>query len=635
MRVRRPLRLGLVTGAIVAVLAALLSPSASQAGAVLVQDPDRNSTSVTPWGWHTHATPAQMTAFLNSGYRIVDLEPTSSAPTFTASYVRNSGAYQRGWWWYYGLTGAQVVQRLATNNARLIDIEPYNTSNGRRYAAVMVANTGAAAKAWAWYASASLATINNYVSVNGMRLIDVDRVPGTSNFAAVMIKNTGVDAKGWWHYYNITPTQVASFLSTNNARLIDFERLANGNFDVIMQTRGSEGWWWLHGATSTQISRFANQVGARIYKVKSHVVGGVRRYDALFINNVNNESTRIRNLVSGQMTGSWGFYLKRVGGSELLTIGEDNTFEPASMIKIVHAVTAMRDIQFNAATKDTVRTWYVHPSFTARYPTSTGYRTPSTTDTDHADVCPYSNTGTLQTTVPYADKLGPVLIRQTLVNSDNRTTDALTRFYGFTALNNTAALAGMTSSRVNHRIGCPSKASPQPLRHNVLTLTDAGRIWERIENGTIVNTTHRNLLYSYAPGGAIGSGGLQDMIRAEATAAGLTAAEANTFVANVSTRSKGGSYGYCPNFDGSGTCSPPTLHSRTVGGVIWLPFKNSSGTIVKTAYAYGRYTDALVGCTFASVSAGTCTAFNNNQNGMGTIAVEMFRAEVRKALASW
>lgn len=613
----------------------LLLPTSSTALVVTVQDPDRNSTSLTAWGWHTNASPATMNAFVETGYRIIDIEVTSSSPTFTAAYVRNSGTYNRAWWWYYGLTSAQVSSRLSANSARLIDIEPYSTSAGVRYAVVMVANSGVANKAWAWYSNQTLANISSYVAANNMRLIDVDRVPGTSNFSAVMIKNEGVDAKGWWHYYNITPAQVATNLSTNSARLIDFERLSNGNYDVVMQSAGSENWWWLYGTTSTQISQFANQVGARIYKVKSYLVNGVRRYDALFLNDVNTESTRIRNLVAGQMTGKWGFYLKKVGGSEYLTIGEDNVFEPASMIKIVHAVTAMRDIQLNATTKDTMRTWWVHPSFPARYPSSPGYRTASTTDTDHADVCPYNGTtGAHITTRAYSDKLGPILVKQTLVNSDNRTTDALTRFYGFTGLNNTKTLAGMTNSKVNHRIGCPGKASPQPVTHNALTLTDAGKIYEKIQNGTLLNTTNRDLLYTYMLGGPIGTGGLQDMIRSEAATAGLTATETNAFVAAVSTRSKGGSYGYCPNFDGSGTCNPPTVNSRTVGGLIWIPFK-SSGNIVKTPYAYGRYFDSQSNCTWASINAGTCASFTNNSNGMGTISVEMFRAEVKKALATW
>jgi hypothetical protein len=45
-----------------------------------------------------------------------------------------------------------------------------------------------------------------------------------------------------------------------------------------------------------------------------------------------------------------------------------------------------------------------------------------------------------------------------------------------------------------------------------------------------------------------------------------------------------------------------------VGGVIWLPFKGGSGVVADTPYVFGRYWNAQVSCTFASVEAGTCSA---------------------------
>ncbi len=612
---------------------AALAGTQSAFAQTAVADPERNSQVVTTWGWHTNATASQVVSFTNTGYRPTDIEVNSSTPTFTASYVRNSGTYARSWWWYYGLTGADIATKLSANSGRLIDIEPYSTSAGTRYAIVMVGNTGAAAKTWKYYYNVPLATITTYASANNMRVIDIDRNPGETNFSAVLIKNLGVDAKGWWHYYNVTPAQITSYINTNNARLLDFERLANGNYDVVMQSRAGEGWWWMYGATSAQVAAAANQNGARIYKIKSYVVGSTRYYDALMINNINAETNRIRNLVSGTMTGPWGFYLKKVGGAELLTLGEDNVFEPASMIKIVHAVTAMRDIQLNATTKDTLRTWNVLPGESSRYPSEPNYRTTTTTDNDDADVCAYNSNGTLNSTIPYSDKLGTVIVRQTLEQSDNRTTDALTRYYGFTGLNNTASLAGMTNSKINHRIGCNAASSPQPLTHNRLTLTDAGKIWEKVQNGTLLDATHRELLYEYAIGGVIGDGPLKSMITSEPGYAALTTAERAAFLAAVKMWSKGGSYGYCPTFGGS--CSTPTWHSRTVGGVFSLPFKSASGVVVNTPYVFGRYWDAPVNCSFSTVTAGGCTAFNNNNNGMGTVSVEMFRAEVKKALATW
>jgi len=51
---------------------------------------------------------------------------------------------------YYGKTASQVSTLLSQNNGRLISLDPY-TSNGLRFAVVMVSNTGRAGRAWWWY----------------------------------------------------------------------------------------------------------------------------------------------------------------------------------------------------------------------------------------------------------------------------------------------------------------------------------------------------------------------------------------------------------------------------------------------------------------------------------------------------
>jgi hypothetical protein len=248
------------------------------------------------------------------------------------------------------------------------------------------------------------------------------------------------------------------------------------------------------------------------------------------------------------------------------------------------------------------------------------------------DVCAYDvDTGALLTDKTYSDELGSVLIAQMLQYSDNRTTDALTRRYGFSSLNGLAWLAGMSKTHLYHRIGCPDVSSPQPFHRNELTLRDAGRIYEQAEDGTLLDSIRRANLNGYLLGGPIATdGALAEMIEDEATA--LTAAERASFIAQVSTRSKGGGYSYCP---ATGSCDPGVHVDGTVGGVIWIPFKNGSGTVVSTPYVYGRFYNVDVPCTGAAISAGTCSALNNENAGNSTIAVEMFRQIIRQAIATW
>jgi hypothetical protein len=224
-----------------------------------------------------------------------------------------------------------------------------------------------------------------------------------------------------------------------------------------------------------------------------------------------------------------------------------------------------------------------------------------------------------------------------LEQSDNRNTDGLVRRFGFAAINATINLIGMSRSHLYHRIGCRANAAGQvqPWHHNQLTLRDITKLYERVENGGLLGTgIYRDKFWQYMPGGVTSTTGpLADMIRSEAASAGLTTSEQNQFLANVVAYSKGGSYDMCP--DGAPPCDPPTSYVRTVGGIIYLPFKGRAG-IVSHAYVYGRFLDHFkVSCTFAQVNAGTCATWETASDALQNLAVETFRKIVRQALATW
>lgn len=620
----------------------ILSTSGSAAAVTGVPDPEFHSTDQTAWIWQTNATPAQIDTALVAGYRIVDLDVTSSAPTFSVAYVHNSGTYGRGWWWYYNLTASEVGSYLNANTARPIDIEPYNTASGLRFAVVMVSNTGVAGKGYWWFYNQTAASIGAFVSANNARIIDLDRYSTASGdrFDVVLIPNSGVDGTAWAYYFGQTPSAIGSLLSAGNARLISIDRTDAGTYDVVMVSAGPQAAWWLYGQTATSLGNATSQLGARIYRLESYVVNGVRYFTALLINDLDPESSRIRDLVSSQMTSSWGFYVKKVGGNDVVGLQADRTFEPASMMKVVHAVTALREVQSgNGTTLQTPITWYANPAEPARYPSNPNYANsdgtfdaPGVPDPADKDVCAYDSSGNLLTGSTYSDALS-LIISQMLGYSDNRATDALTLRYGFAALNATAALAGMTKTHIYHRIGCNAASSPQPFKHNELTLRDAGRIYEGVENGTLLDYTRKNNLYGWLVGGSGNPATpLGAMMAAEGAAAGLSSSEISEFITNTVSLSKGGSYSGCPD---SGACNPPVVRDGTVGGTIWIPFKDANGAIVKTPYVYGRFFNVQVNCTSASITAKTCTEYNNVLAGNSTIAVEMFRSIVKQAIATW
>jgi acetate kinase len=111
---------------------------------------------------------------------------------------------------------------------------------------------------------------------------------------------------------------------------------------------------------------------------------------------------------------------------------------------------------FTAVTLNTPITWYAHPDEPARYPSDPNYLNPDGTAKDPADkdVCAYDSSGTLLTGSTYMDPMS-LIISQMLGYSDNRTTDALTRRYGFNGLAHQYSvlrygeLTGTAKERVN------------------------------------------------------------------------------------------------------------------------------------------------------------------------------------------
>jgi len=74
---------------------------------------------------------------------------STSPYRFAVATAANTGVHARGWYWYYGLTAAQVKAKLKEKNGRLIDLETYTAGGARRFAVVMVVNTGPRASATA------------------------------------------------------------------------------------------------------------------------------------------------------------------------------------------------------------------------------------------------------------------------------------------------------------------------------------------------------------------------------------------------------------------------------------------------------------------------------------------------------
>lgn len=546
----------------------------------------------TPTGnvWYTNVTADFVEDLVDDGYRLVDIEVTSTSPfRLAVSAVRNSGEYAGGWWYYYGLTAEQVGDYLEDNNARLVDIEPYYSGNNLRFAVIMIPNTGQNASGWWWLYGQTFQQLSDFINSNNARVIDVETYVtpgGERRFAAVMLPNTGQNAKTWWMDSNISPAQVSSYLSARNARLIDIEDRGGGNFTVVMERNqsGDCKWWWHYGLTAAEVTHMARQYPARIIDVERYPSGGGYRYAVLFRNNGNALETRVSEILRGGTDGVRGAYLKRVNGPVLASVMGDEIFEPASMIKVLHHVHAMRRVDAGTDALNNLVSVF----------------------TGASGSCP-------QDTGLVFEPLDDVL-RAMMEQSDNNRTQAIRVRYGEAAINATAASLGMTDTLIQHRIGCAGGADGAIAEPNQLTLQDASRLYEAVATGLLSNA-NRQRFYDLMLNGL--PAGVSQIVQQEGASLGLTAAERAEFLAGIDTAHKGGSYTF--------VSGGQTSEHRTRGGWISLPAKTQAGStcrVLPREYFFGAFVNDATNGT-------------NANNAVGEAWTELLRSEIRSAMQTW
>ena len=451
----------------------------------------------TPTGWlyYDGISPTALSSVLSSGtYRIVDLQVESvsgSTPTFTVTLVANSGAYAKGWWYYYGQTASQVSAALSTNNARLISISPYVISGTTYFASVMVPNSGTDAKSWYWWIGTS-SQISTQLTNTGARLVDLEPFTTSSGtqYAAIAISNTGADADSWWWYLGQSASALLSDVSTNNGQLLTFNSDPGAStFNAVMQGHPTAAWWFYAGVSPSTLAALLPENGARLTEVRSQFPGGTRTENAIMINNSNACTSRIIGIQHANGTGWNGDFLEQVsgkaipGGPVLCNANDGRLFDPASAIKTVIGTYVMKLVQnHQAKLNDTV------PLL------------------DPNNFCNFTQIGT--------ESLGNA-VTQMLQNSDNARTDMLLQRYSLGTMNTYAHSIGMTNTNFNTYVDCPGP-------HTTMTLDDAATLYTGLANHMLLKTANVNKLYGMMAGRNYDFAGmwsdLQPIITAEAPA---------------------------------------------------------------------------------------------------------------------
>ncbi len=461
------LPLKIMLGTVTLLLATTLAPALAET--------HRISDTQTGWYYYYNQTEAELIDIIEeTGSRIIDIEIHSTSPLrFTAAFVKNSGEYASGWWWYFGLTHEQVGQVIDENSARLIDIERYEVDGADRFAIVMVPNTGSQNKAWWWYVGVTDSQIGGLLEANDARLVDLEsyvNVIGRRVFAVIMISNTGDDETPWGWFYNTPVADVVAWMNENNMRILEFE-VRNPSpitIDAILISNNYHTpatWWWYYNVPADEMGSLAGQAGSRIVDIDPYEISpGNYRYNLVLLNNSSDLTVEVAHILDWGADGSTGLYLKEVEGGTLAALQPDVPFEPASTLKAIHNFHAIRQVMFGNVFLSTMI------PFTTIYIGS----------------CPVgidNTAGTLQS-----------VLTAMMVNSDNAATRGIADYFGANLIESTARnVAGMTSTELNHTLGCGNEAWPNP---NRLTLSDAGRLYEGIETTDLLNAPHRDLFYS-------------------------------------------------------------------------------------------------------------------------------------------
>jgi hypothetical protein len=553
----------------------------------------------TPTGWlyYYGITPSQLSTVLSSGnYRIVDLQvesATTSGPVFTVALVANTGAYGKGWWWYYGQSISQVSAALSANSARLISIAPYVVDGTTYFASVMVPNTGADAKGWYWWVGTA-SQINADVSATTARLVDLEPFATSSGtqYAAIAIANSGTDGDSWWWYLNDSASSLLGHVTTNKAQLLTFnnEPGASG-LDSTMQGGSTAPWWFYTGIDASLLNELVFENGARLTEVRSVFNGSNRTFNAVMINNSTACTTRLIGIGHANGTGWNGNYVHEISGSKIpdgptpCAANDSRVFEPASAIKVVIATYVWSQVQ-NKLAKMTDQVPVLDPN----------------------NFCAFSQTGT--ETLANA-------VTQMMENSDNARTDMLLKRYGLANVTSYAHSIGMPNTAFNGYVDCPGP-------HNTLTLDDAATLYTELGKHTVLNAGNVKKMFAQMAGRNYDFAGmwndLQPIITQEAPAK-LPAAQLASFIAGITLTYKSGGYiwpGGVPDVNGQ-----TEYGDVGIDGIVSLP--TCAGTKQGARqYVFGFFHES--------------TASDSDQtpvfNAMGAGA-ELLREQVHQSLSNW
>lgn len=202
--------------------------------------------------------------------------------------------------------------------------------------------------------------------------------------------------------------------------------------------------------------------------------------------------------------GSHGFVVLRAGGEQIAALEPDHGFYPASSIKALQHVHAVRWVMSQPDPRAALET-----------PIPV-----------YDDVC--AGTGSFREE-PLRD-----VLRAMMIDSDNPRASAVQDFFGVEAIGATAALLGMEQTVLAHRFGCGGPANDPANRS---TATDLARLYARIASG-FLDPSGTAMLLSFMR--TDGRSGLMETAIEEAAALGIPDEVVDAFNGRLDVHTKAG-----------------------------------------------------------------------------------------------
>ena len=331
--------------------------------------------------------------------------------------------------------------------------------------------------------------------------------------------------------------------------------------------------------------------------------------------NCSNPST-ITSCVMGILSsagGTHGVFLQQIGGSVLASSNASFQYEPASSIKALIALYAMKQVENRAVQLTT--------------------QIPMVDTSGGPDDCP---AGAITGTEP----LGTA-IQQMLQVSDNNRTEELMEYFGVAKLNAFASTLGLTGTHFQtsskppgfNIIGCLSYGSdplPSTVDGNTMTLQDAATVWEHIAD---LPARYANALYELAAGRDMynsqgydftGTWPILTALSSELAPAGTSSKQIASFDDRMTVSVKGGSY------DVYDCTSGPSCEATwwVFAGTAEIP-SCSGSSATETKYVWGYFVNDSVGLynSNADDTVGG-TAFFNAEG-------QVLAAPIAEGLSGW